>query len=630
MAQWLDVSIDIFKESKEILKYNEILLKPDELNIYDAMSALDVGKPKIDCHLMANGIFTVKDAVEKGVYLPDEKITIEEIKKIIGYYLDATAARIEGNNMFQTILLCIYAHKEYEIKNDLLKCVIHSFIIFHRSVEEFVGRKGKIFSNVWVRSDDASGYYNAVHVTNFEETKALVDKFKQDSSLTEITDVLSWLLDCSMFFSNFPNHELPQTPTFVKESEPIGFTQSLHLRDLPVNAPPTLMQVKSHDKSIETIERCFSYIRDIISFPEEESLLDLFSSVSNWSFDHNDCPILPRIVYFIRILGSSDSSKIYEKDIDVFVNDELARSNIPTLRRGDLTQLFSIIIEQLLRTFVMPNTFCCHQTRTMLKICYCLEQFPPETIISPKAKVDQPSHTRILESIYVIWGQELKLNIILHFIRNEIKSEIYTENDYPFLGFLLHHVYDYLAEMVDRRGTAHAIYTIYNHRTKNSKRNKGKLTTSISVADVEKKRDERDKNKYNLYKVYASLCLSFAHAAIELHKRKICYNRNSEEKFFDFYRLFEDRKEKYTSFYLRDFNTANNLKSLFENDQKDIVLTHYKNTREIIKTLPDSDAKQTLLKTVITDSTNFMKAINQGMSVFVSFDGIVPHILSKG
>ena len=109
------------------MQFDEIITN-DEFDSEKAMRSNTVGSPRADSHTISNGIHNIDDYISKGNYLPDEHITNDEIRQIQGKFIDIMISRFNGHNLFQTILTCIYVHKNYSIRNDLLRTVIYSFL----------------------------------------------------------------------------------------------------------------------------------------------------------------------------------------------------------------------------------------------------------------------------------------------------------------------------------------------------------------------------------------------------------------------------------------------------------------------------------------------------------------------
>lgn len=98
---------------------------------------------------ISNGIHNIDDYISKGNYLPDEHITNDEIRQIQGKFIDIMISRFNGHNLFQTILTCIYVHKNYSIRNDLLRTVIYSFLNLIYTIENFVDKYKIASSSTW-------------------------------------------------------------------------------------------------------------------------------------------------------------------------------------------------------------------------------------------------------------------------------------------------------------------------------------------------------------------------------------------------------------------------------------------------------------------------------------------------
>lgn len=489
---WAEVPVKLFHDCQSQMKTDDFL-HTDKMGSFDAMSALDVDLPKIDCHRMANNKFSVKDLIDSGYYLPDESITYDEIRKIMGYYLDTIVARFDGHTVYQTTLLSVYAHQGYTIKNELLKAVILSFVALSNELENFASAVFADSVSSWTVSRD---FNLIVHPYDIDEISKLLEKFQNNKEIADIVDFAKYILNFAIYLKEFPQKPLPELPKLPELSESIGFAKELHLRDLPTRAPPTAMQILPHEKSNQKFIEIINLIKEIVAIPVPKTIIEAIKQASDWSLKHFDAPIFPRMVR-LRLAFDKNDDSFYGKTFIDFIKPELAAFHTPDAlyAKESFKAIFHIMyqgLSQCIRNFWLPNAVC---TTVLEKQIFnfwgrCQDTFlrTEGTESHPRPKTTSMSHTNLLKTTISTWGQLITAHICIEYVRQLLVSGVLIPDDYIFISLLLSQAYQVAAESLEKKRTVDAIYAVMQHRGP-------KHNSPISNNDIERKIQPEDEEQ---------------------------------------------------------------------------------------------------------------------------------------
>ena len=591
MTEFKKIPLSSFIECQEKLAYDEMLFTGD-MNAFESMSALDVERPKIDCHMMAKGLFTIKELLDNGFYLPDEKITNEELRKICGYFLDVLEARMDGNTIFQTTLMCAYMHKEYEIKNPFLKVVIQSFSAISCAIEKFVNGISNTSLSYWAHSDAIEGIVQEFEIS---KTKEALKQFENEET-KDITSFCSFLLEFAEFLEKFPEDhsaKIPELPKFIEESEKIGFTENLHLRDLTTRAPPTKLQIKDHKTAVELFKKAFDDMKEIIALPKPSNVVESISQASNWSFNHQDTMMFVRLVRIGMALGfKSDSYYFYgDSIVDVFkkeliefhtADNVFAHSDFKTIASN-----IRVFLLHAMRALYLPYSYFCS---TMSKNVFQLWMKIQESNINvemnvahPKPKTKFAGTEQILKTTICTWGEFIGAQVGIEFVKHYFRSGCLINDDMPFISLVLESVYSTIAGAYEKKRTLDAIYSVFEHR-KGSKR----APPPMSSADIDNKKKPESPEELTAKGMSALWGATY-------NATKFCITTKAlkpkESMFFDPMKLYENRFSMISK--LREIKIMNAKQYEFSFKQPESVASvqkKYTNARSIIKKAMDDDA----------------------------------------
>ena len=494
MSDFKEISLGTFKECKDRLAIDEFIFT-DDMNAYASMSALDVGQRKIDCHMMCKGKYTIPELLQGGYYLPDEKITIQEIQKICAYFLDCLVARLDGNTPYQTTLLSVYIHKGCEIKNPFLKEIILSFTAIANEIE-IIGNK--IAPNTlafWARIDN---FTELVHDYDIKATREALEKYKNDET-KDIIIFCQFLLDFAEYLNKFPTNQSLQVPAIpenlFEESENIGFCENLHLRNLSTRAPPTKLQIKDHKTSIELFHKCFDTLKNITSLPKPETILEAIKQGSEWSLYNQDAMMFPRLLRIGMALGfEHNTPQYYGEAINDLIKRELqqfhtaenvfSHADFPTIAHN-----VHVFLIHITRSLYLPRSYLCSAfSKSILGLwgkIQALNINVEMTAAHPRPKTNTQGNQTLLRSTISIWGQFIGSQIAIEYMRHYFGAEVLINNDMPYVALVLQSAYDTIVDAYQKKRTVNAIYAVYQHR-KGSKRS----PPPMSSDDIDKRKEK--------------------------------------------------------------------------------------------------------------------------------------------
>ena len=591
MTEFKKIPLSLFAECQEKLSYNEMIFTND-MNAFESMSALDVGKPKIDCHMMAKGIYTIKELLDNGFYLPDEKITNDEIRKICGYFLDVLEARMDGNTVYQTTLMCTYMHKEYEIKNPFLKAIIQSFSAISCAIEKFVnGIVGSSLS-YWAHSEAIE---EIVQKFEIPEIKKALKQFENDET-KDIIAFCGFLIEFAEFLEKFPGDnsvKIPELPQFIEESENIGFTENLHLRDLTTRAPPTKLQIKEHKIAVELFKKAFEDMKEIIALPKPNTVVESITQASNWSFDHQDTLMFVRLVRIGMALGfKSDTQYFYGNNIVNIFKKELAEFHTAdnVFAHVDFKAIASnirVFLLHAMRALYLPYShFCSTLSKTVFQLWSKIQEsnINVEMNISrPRPKTKFAGTEQILKTTISTWGEFIGAQLGIEFVKHYFRSGCLLNDDMPFISLVLESAYSTIANAYEKKRTIDAIYSVFEHR-KGSKR----TPPPMSLDDIDKRKKPESPEELTAKGMQALWGATY-------NATKFCVATKAlkpkESMFFNPLKLYENRYSMITK--LREVKIMNIQQYEFSQKQPESVASvqkKYTSARSNIKKAMDDDA----------------------------------------
>ncbi|OHT15166.1 hypothetical protein TRFO_14339 [Tritrichomonas foetus] len=542
-GDWTNIDLKVFSDCSSSLKYDE-MIRNDLFNSKTAMQCLTCGSNRIDSHVIANGVHTINDYIAKGNSLPDENITHDEIRQIQGKLFDCTIAHFEGNNMYQTVLTCIYIHREYKIKNPLLKAVIDSFSYIVQIVEDFVKKYTSYPSYSWVSE---SGSIQLMHEKEdpLHVRKVLEDFKSKDSSLSDIVDFSIFLLDFSDYLQNFQTKPVPAVPALPAQSAPIGFSDVLHNRKLPTSSPPNLMQIESHEKSIEKFNYMMKIVNEIKDFPEIVTVTSLMDFLYEWATKHLDAPILPRFIVLAHIFPDEEKMQVLKyKSCKEFLMLELKKYHVNEKffsfdddKTSIETSIFSFLLyigRALLNPIAAGHSV---MTNQLLKYWGMLQQYLYATQMKSSRfmgfpKCDSDPMNKIIENPIMHWGIKISACFVNIYLKLGFLCGIYNSLDYMSIFLFMSTVQKKYAECYQKDRMLEAVYSAVSQM--------GKKKRTLASSNIMKRMGDESiqEIEHQILSNYLEFSIHMMQFALKTNSIKLPSN-----EFYNPAATFKSRKE---------------------------------------------------------------------------------------
>lgn len=635
-TNWSNIDLNFFSDCTTQMKYDEFIYN----NLFQssrAMKSITLGSQRSDSHLIADGMHSINDYIEKGNYLPDENITPDEIRKIQGKLLDCMVARFDGNNLFQTVLTCVYVHRNYTIKNPLLQAVIFSYIYLILTVEKFVNKYKAGSPSAWA-NDGGIGISFLPEKSNFDPSaiRSDLEKFsKDDPSISDIISFSTYMLNFAEYLNDLQSKTPPEMPQIPKESEMIGFSDVLHNRQLSTQTPPLIVQIQSHEKSVQQFTEMVNLILGFKDIPKPTSILEILDFLFEWSVEHQKTLILPRIILKAVLFPNltTDKPSIYGwADSKEFLISEFKKINIneKIFSLDKAVTIESTVYNFLIyisHSFLMPICIAHSSLEKHLFQYWSLLQNYLVSSLNKTAKfmsfpkIDSESMSRIVENPMIYWTRHISIELARIYLKLGIKCGIYNVLDYIELFLFFSILHKALRGVYYDERTVSKVYEVFNFQ--GHSKNKKKIVSSSNV--TKRMGEESDKEiEQQIISTYYEYCIHLMQFALKTNSIKLLSN-----EFYNPKKVYESRKNALPIIESVQFLEYSNFEILY--DYKKLQLPQIQNeikrkandTKELIKKLnsrpnPSSWIKDILKKVVM--SSLFVSQWKEGNLFSISFD----------
>ena len=479
------VDLALFQSCREALKQDEIISK--DLDLKQMMMGLDVGNPRIDCHLIAHGIFTIDDAIKAGIPIPDENITDDEIRKVIGYLFDCQVARLDGFSFFQTILTCVYLNREYQIKNPKLRTLVYGFIPALRAIE----RLGRSVDNPnWClnRQKSTENLLPDVDIDKLREELAELEK----GPLSDAAKFVQFELELEKYLNSF--FESPTDIEFIEPpqfSEKLGFVPEIHYRKLTYHTPPQKIEIKDHADAIKAFADFLNDMKRIQAFPEFVSVRKLLNDAFEWSWNRKSALLFARLMLVKKIFPDlSDSFLIHGKQLpDVFQRELTSFHCPPEAFANEKFEWIQKEIAALCYRCFYANVCFAPQAHAVndsnilrawgiaMQHVRLYENEAMKNVVVPKVTFND--WIQLLKSSMSFWCFGPSTDLIRHQIMLGIYNEVYNELDYAAIFAALSEVYACASSSMAKERIVEAVYAV------NAKKKKSKSGKVLALRDID-------------------------------------------------------------------------------------------------------------------------------------------------
>lgn len=478
-SDWNLLDKEIFDKCVKQMTYQDFLVT-ETFDAKKSMNALVVGSERLDAHVIQGYIHDISDAAKSGAYLPDENITNEEMKKILGYLFDCQVARFAGNSLFQTILTCIYIHKDYIINNvfflNLIKAVTASIV----AVENFAAIHFPYDSPIWSFIEDSLDYFKEF---NYDDVLEYFNKIKGSEEYDqELVNFALYELQFANYINNYLTVPPPMDFSILDKSEPIGFFAMLHYRDLPTHTPPGTMIIPEHTQSIKIFTDMMSLIKSFETYAHPKTTRDLICDFTNWGLKNKDSIALPRIILFATIFPNGPDKLIFSQPIQDFLIEEFLLLHIPkqffdtpkspTYRDHLFSDHIYSFVYKMLRSALMPpsiaystlSTTLCKSWAMIQRYSYGLQTENLKSSMFPRT--NNENYTEIISNPMSLWGLYAAAEIARLYFEIGIDTDIYNVNDYAGVFIGLNSVYKTLTICKQKQDLINACFKLNSRQKK--------------------------------------------------------------------------------------------------------------------------------------------------------------------
>jgi hypothetical protein len=481
------LSIDLFRECSDFLRFDEIISAG--MDTKASMTALDLGNPRIDSHLIAHGIFDITDL--SGVFLPDESITADEVRKILGFLFDCQIARLAGFSLFQNVLTCIYLQQNFVIKNPILRTLLYAFIPAQIAIEAFGRGIGHLFQPGWtVEHTDSVCFLPVVNIDDVE--RELLVLRASESDLRDLVEFSLFQISFARYLRAGEGRLDFVAPPSV--AEPIGFVPEIHYRQLPIHTPPPRQYIPTHDEARRLFQSFIDDLSGIASFPRVCSVRELIRRSYDWSQAHDNALNFTRMWFLNHIFPLGEEPVIYDEPFGNWFRRDLLEHHCPSSsfeheKFDSIAEQMFQVARQTIRACVAPSMqghrFLCDQICRIWSYLqqtfalYRLELVRPNVL--PKVSFEE--HATILQNPFTIWSVLPAADITRYVFELGIANGIYGERDWPFLFAALGEAYSSIAQFSKKTRLLDAIYAA---SAKNKPNKKSGRVLPVRDAEVAK------------------------------------------------------------------------------------------------------------------------------------------------
>ena len=629
-----DFTVDraLFESCRSALKSDEIISK--NLDVKATMSGLDVGNPRIDCHVIAKGLFTIDDVLKAGIPVPDEGITDDEIRSVVGHLFDCQVARLDGHSFFQTVLACVYLNREYEIKNPKLRTLVHGFVPVLRFMEEY-GRK--IENPDW-KLEKREPMENLLPEVDAGKIRAELDELEKDEGIRDVVRFVRFELDLEEYLRGFLDGHAPVE--FVeppKVAAKIGFVPEIHFRDLVYHTPPPAVEIRPHEESVKVFAQFLEDLKGIRAFPEFVDLRKFFSDAFDWGWTHQSALLFTRLMIVDTVFKDRDTvPSILGKKFADLLRADMRRFHVEESIFE--TEPFKMLEERIYWVFFKCfYAFACVPSSGQIAIGdtimrswgldmrhLCLyETEATKKMTIPKVTFND--WTRLLKSPFSLWTLYLSADLVQRYIKLGIRNEIYNQLDYPFIFITLCEVYNCIKGAMERQRTVDGIYAVDSKK----KKSKGGKVLALRDADVNKaiKPPSADELTIMALSEYMTGCFHYVRLLDKMGAMKL-----KPPLFYNAKAVYNSRIEslhhiqsvptldysKFEAIYNTDNSTADQLKAT--------VLSHFNAAKAHLKSaqaIESSPYRVSIVRSIVLNSL-VMDQWKPGSTVTISFDSDFP------
>ena len=642
---WKNINVDLFKECQEQLKLDEFLYNEEKFDSYKSTYALDVNSPRIDPHLLARGLFSYSDIVAQGIVLPNENVSLDEIRGILGKLFDLQVSLLDGYSVYQTILMSVYANGFFEIKNELLKNCVFCFQKCWSSVEKYANTVFPGSNSYWTVCSD----FDKNIPENIPEKEVILEylqKFQNEHpEAKDICQVSIFELELADYIQYFPAREQPAFPendSMVQVSSDLGIYPSIHYRKLIYHSPPSKVPLFNHEVSIQKTIDFLKTAKELQQFPKSTTFLDIIVNVFNWGYTHQDAISFARVLIGGYVTQGIEQTYYHEtKQID-FLKQELKRFRVPdsifktkefpsyaNLAFKCMDSMVHILVAPLAYAHAALSKFIMASWGEVERAFLTLESMVAPSWHYPSTGIKETD--QILKTSTMLWFSPISVKLVEIYITLGFATDTYGKDDHAIAAILLEYAYKTQSFITERKHIFDTIMAAADKK-KNSK-NKNKHIT-LKQSDYSNQKLPPD------YYVNKAKCQYFHgcfHLARWLYKKGIIPPHQGI--FFDPVNSYWERVTNPNNMYVIEVMTKEDFAKQYdyENVSEDEIANEAKQRFDYAKTLLmyaiKTEGKSELitqtLKTIITTYCIFNIKPGETVSITYTSPGEICYAIQK-
>jgi len=602
-----------------------------------SMSSLEVNSPRIDAHVLAKGMFELKDYVNSGTVFLDENISDDEIRKVIGYMIDLQASRFEGHSPYQSTMILAYVHKEYEFKNEFFANVVKSFVSAFIAIEECINSILLSNSSFWTRNEKFSTVFHQVDKASIRSY--LINCKTENSSRADIIDLCLFELDFAGYLPNYRTQPVPVLPELPILSSDIGAIPSIHFRDLPYQSPPPKPQVMNHNDSCMMMKSVVNYLSVLKDIPKVLTMSSLLDLCFQWGKNNQKAAIFVRVLYYGYILQSKDEGILFDTEpFNQMIVNELNEYHIPlTVMKVEkdtpsLTTNLLSFFDQTLKALMFPSSYA-HAILVkyslpmwgfIQKFLYSLmAQLPPESTHYPKTN-SQPID-QIVHSSSLFLTSQIAVQLACFYFDLGFGAEIFLAQDVLFSSICFKYIFESLETHLEKFRTVNTVYSLYDKRKTMKKK-----SFLLKSQDIIREKGDQTAIEHECKAVSHFMMGSFVFLVLAIKNKAIITNNG---QYYSLTKAFRSRMSSFSNLVSIQITQESNFEAIYNeynsfSNQKLIneVKRQWEEAKKELALAMKSEKTQKrtdILKFIIMSSTALLKW-KEGDSFVIQMNGVFP------
>lgn len=604
-----EIDLNTFSKCAEEMKYDEFIYS-ELFNTRNAMYSFEMGGPRLDAHLMAEGHLSIEE-IQKNTEVLDENLTMDQISGICGKFVDLQLSRLNGYCVLTNVLTSIYIQRNYQVKNPILNLLFRLFSHVCFKVEKFSFDR-RFNASFWAYEPKYENFFAK------EDEEKLRDEFSKQTLPPSIQALVDFEFDLSHFLDDPLNNKLNPQFDVPHESNEIGIDKFIHYRDSSPTNPPPDQQILDHEQSVKLLHQLVEEINEISTlFPGEVCISKLIKSIADWNESRNHIAF-SRFVLLNRIIPTLPDTKYFnaitmeqylKNDLKpYFINPKFfAHANFASFLESFKT-IFNSLIQHLVIPIPTAHAFFSDEGAKYWQYVqtqgFELHQEAVKDTDIPRCVSKE--HQRAASMVFPFWSTQLASQMLLLSHRWGYYTEVYTLRDFH-IDLYCSHISAKMASLsYNQTRIATGVYRVKD----SSKKNQGNLwhrkETAVLKMIPEKSADE----------IYSDMLSELFEGLFKIARMLKNWNCIPNLKYGQFYNekyVFENRMLAYS----RTLHFSN---QTYDEFKKEMSLEIFANRTKIII----SDATKSLqnAKELLTQYVKMTKEknneINQILRCIVS------------